>query len=201
VWNDLLSSAPDYLVPTYPDPGSWVTIIVTFTALADTTGLPGAVTTNTITADGVYADPDGGGPLPPQAPVPTQQGADAVQIVNPTGIEGLILGDFAVEPEGDTGARVLWRTESETNMLGFHVMRRHKGMATEFTRVSDLITANYTGQDQGDDYVYVDENLPGGTWQYRLEVIYLDGQPEMDGLDEVTISRWMVYVPVTYRHK
>jgi hypothetical protein len=45
----------------------------------------------------------------------------------------------------------------------------------------------------------VDENLPGGAYQYRLEVVWLDGTSEQDGLAEVVVSAWRVFLPAVYK--
>ena len=113
--------------------------------------------------------------------------------------EGVILGDFRAELEDGSNAVLRWRTESEAKMLGFTVLRRLKGLEDGFAPVSDLIPATYSGQDQGGDYRFVDENLPGGAYQYRLEVVWLDGTADADGLAEVTVSAWRIFLPLAIK--
>ncbi len=82
-WSDLTAAAP-YGFGTDLPPGADFTIIVTFTAAADTSMLPGGATVNSATVHDALADPDGsGGPLP-EEPLPDETYAATIQIITPT---------------------------------------------------------------------------------------------------------------------
>lgn len=68
-----------------------------------------------------------------------------------------------------------WRTISETNNYGFEVQRR-AGDSGEFQSLPDGFVAGNGTTSQPHDYMFVDNNVPVGSWQYRLKQIDLDGR-------------------------
>lgn len=82
-WSDLTAAAPNGF-GTDLAPGASFTVIVTFTAAADTTVLPGGATENRGLVHDALADPDGpGGPLP-EEPLPDQASTAGIQVIVPT---------------------------------------------------------------------------------------------------------------------
>ena len=179
-WSDLTVSFGQDLAPN-----ASFTLIVTFTAKADThnVGLPNDETENTAIVDSALADPDGPGPLPPDKPVPPVQDSDYVKIIFPTGV---VLAGFeaAVQPDG---VQVTWATASELDILGFNLVR--SGAGGGFAAVNDaFIFAEYAGAGFGASYGYLDAALPPGIYAYTLEVVKLDGSVERYGLAEVVVG-------------
>jgi hypothetical protein len=193
-WHDLTGPSPNGFDSDLA-PEASVTVVISFTSVQDTTALPGGQALNTAVVDGAVADVDGPGPLVDTTGVPRVEDSDGVQILTPTGIEGVILAGFGAEVEDGDDAVVLWRTESEVEILGFHVVRKFKGMEGGFEAVSELIPATYSGQDVGAEYVWVDQDLPGGAYQYRLQIVGLDGGLVEDGLAEVLVASWRTCLP------
>jgi hypothetical protein len=179
-WSDLTVSFGQDLAP-----GASFTVIVTFTAKADThnVGLPNDETENTAIVDSAWADPDGPGPLPPDKPVPPVQDSDYVKIIFPTGV---VLAGFEAAAQPD-GVQVTWATASELDILGFNLLRSDAGGG--FVAVNDaFIFAEYAGADFGASYGYLDAALPPGIYAYTLEVVKLDGSVERYGLAEVVVG-------------
>jgi hypothetical protein len=104
---------------------------------------------------------------------------DDVCSETPTGIP--IMGFDA--QMGDEGIDVAWQTVSELNMLGFNVYRRVLGPAgalpgaDRFVLVNqNLIPARWPGMARGAAYSFLDNAVtPGRSYQYRLQIITLDG--------------------------
>ena len=97
-WGDLTAAAP-YGFGTDLAPGASFTIIVTLTAAADTSVLPGSATENRALVHGALADPDGsGGPLP-EEPLPDQASSALVSIFVPT-CSVRLVGDAQLASDG-----------------------------------------------------------------------------------------------------
>ncbi len=130
---------------------------------------------NAVTVANAVADPDGpSGPLPALAPLPTAQSSDGVAIYNPTGVT-IEWFDAVVE---SGGVLVNWRTASETEIVGFNVLRQ-TAAATEFVKVNpQLLVAEHAGQNLGAAYALRDTGLLPGAYTYRLEAVKLDGRAE-----------------------
>jgi len=105
---------------------------------------------------------------------------DAVCSETPTGVP---MAGFNART-ADNGIDVAWQTASEINMLGFNVYRRVLGPpgmrpeAGEFTLINqNLIPARWPGMDRGARYAFTDNAITAGrSYQYRLEIITLDGR-------------------------
>jgi len=182
----------DLLTPTQAlAPGQSVTVLITFTALADThnVGLPGDETVNSATVSGALVDLDGpGGPGGDQS-MPTVVATDTVEIINPTGIA--LAGFWAEAQPG--GALLTWQTAGESGLLGFNLLRSlAEAVARDgrpaFVRVNTaLIPAQAPGADLGGTYAYQDDGLAAGTYTYLLEIVRLDGRVERYGEAAVAI--------------
>jgi len=177
-WSDLTVSFGTDLAP-----GASFTVIVTFTAQADTQQLPGGETEDTAIVHDAYADGDGPGPLGPEEPLPEKEDSDSVLIINPTGVA---LAEFSAAAQPD-GVLITWQTASEVEILGFNVLRQTGD--GEFEMVNEeFIFAEYAGADRSASYAYLDEGLPAGVYTYTLEIVKLDGRVERYGLARVVVG-------------
>ena len=199
-WSDLTQAAPNGF-DTDLGPGFSFTVIVTFTAKADTTALPNNRTTNTARVDGAEVDPDGPGPILP-VPLPIQEDDALVRIIRPT---GLGVGAFSAVAEGDA-IRVAWQTASEARIAGFNVLRAESTggilpAADAYQAVNgSAILATQAGSDQGASYSYRDEaTTPGVVYHYRLQILRTDGGMEVYGDAEATVAPRRVYAPMIIR--
>ena len=182
-WSDLTVSEGDLA------PNDSVTVIVTFTANADThhVGLPNDETEDTATAHDVRADPDGlGGPLPEET-LPAESASEGVGIVLPTGV---VLSSLNAVARPD-GVLVTWQTASELDVLGFNLLRAEAGREWELIN-EVLIFAEWAGAEWGADYGYRDGAVaPGTTYHYLLEIVKSDGSVEQYELGSVTACWWL----------
>lgn len=168
-WSDLTVSFGRDLAP-----GDSFTIIVNFTARAATDPEPDHVTINTAVVHDDWADPDGASGPAPAIVLPDQSDDASVQIVNPVAEE---LIDFSALTAGNA-VRLRWTTASESNILGFNILRQNEGEAA-FTQVNDaIIFARQAGADVGAAYDFVDRRRAEGATLYALEIIHLDGSVE-----------------------
>jgi len=186
-WSDLTLTQGDLA------PSASFTVIVTFTAKVDTTGLPDDKTENTAIVEGAKADPDGGGPLPEEE-LPQKQDSARVQIVVPTGV---VLGSLNGVAQPD-GVLVSWETANEVRILGFNVLRR--GVGGELEQVDkEFIFAEYAGADQGSDYACLDKGVVSGRmYDYVLEAVMSDGRVEQYDVPAVA-ARWWLRLPLIVR--
>ncbi|MDH7486775.1 MAG: SdrD B-like domain-containing protein [Anaerolineae bacterium] len=179
-WSDLTVSFGQDLAP-----GASFTVIVTFTAKADTgLLLPDGKTENLAIVEGAYADADGPGPLGPEEPLPTRQDPERVPIETPTAVT---LAGFAaaVQPEG---VLVSWATANELDILGFNVLRQAAGGEFELVN-AEFIFAQVAGTGNSAAYEFLDAGVLPGAYAYTLEVMHLDGRVERYGLVEVVVGQ------------
>ncbi len=165
-------------------PGDSISIIVNFTAKAPTDQLPNHETINTATAHDVLADPDGpNGPNGAVQPLADQSDDAAVQILNPVGEP---MGGFsAIASRGAVQLR--WQSESESNILGYNILRSSDGR--HFERVNgSLIFARNAGGDMGANYRFIDRGLSNGVYTYQIEIVLLNGGVERYGNARVVIN-------------
>ncbi len=159
-------------------PNEFVTVIVWFTARADTTALPGGKTVNVATASGVWAKTGVIGPNGTDLVLLGEKSAqDVVGVINPT---GLVVTGLTARAVG-AGVEVSWATANEARVAGFRVLRRLVGGAAYEAATAEVIAAEYAGANQGARYRYVDAAVPAGAWEYALEVLLLDGRTEQVG--------------------
>lgn len=187
-WTDLVT--PD---GTLLEPGKSATVLITFTAEADThnVGLPGDETPNVAIVSGALVDLDGPEGLDePDRPVPTVIATATVEILKPTGL-AMASFDAAVQ---ESGMLLRWQTASEAKFLGFNLLRSlaeatGRGGQPAFVRANaGLIPARYAGADQGASYSYLDGRLAAGTYTYILEIVRLDGTIERYGLVTIRLQ-------------
>lgn len=175
--SNLVASAASAVTPAAGlFPGGSVTVVITFTATADTSYLPGDVTTVMATSEGAFADPDGpSGYLSPLGPLPASEAIAEAEITIPT---GLALAEYGAEVEADH-VRLTWQTANEVNILGFNVL--HSTWDDGELRMvnPELIAAEHAGANTGASYTYLSKRvISGGSSWYVLEVIHLDGRAE-----------------------
>ena len=82
------------------------------------------------------------------------------------------LTQFVAQATGK-GVELRWTTASETNNLGFAVERRAAASQDMWTEVA-FINGQGTTTDEH-DYIYFDENVSSGTWEYRLKDVSFSG--------------------------
>ena len=186
-WADLTGPTP-YGFGTDLEPGHSFTVDVYFTAVKDTTQLPGppaGKTVNTAIVDGALADPDGpGGSAPPPAiPVPRDEDDAAVEIFQPTGL-GLVSFDAA---DQDGGVLLTWETANELDLVGFKLLRRHG--KSDYSEITNVIPAEYAGSGSGGVYQYVDTSLTPGYYTYALLAVRYDGSMRLLATDSI-MMRW-----------
>ena len=175
-WSDLTTHFGTDLAP-----GASFSVVLTFTAKADTSRLPDSQTVNRAFVRSPQADPDGPGPSTAAETLVDQQANAGVGAFDPTGLE--LTGFTAVR--GPDGVRLQWQTVSELEILGFNLLRSRA--ATEpgdqdepwVTISGDLIFAEQSGNNRGGAYTYADADVvPSGAYRYILEVVRLDGSME-----------------------
>lgn len=83
------------------------------------------------------------------------------------------LASFTGIHLGGTRVHLDWRTISEVNNYGFHVMRRQENEPT-FTQISPLIPGHGT-TNEPQHYSWTDSNATSARWYYKLRQIDLDG--------------------------
>ena len=113
---------------------------------------------------------------------------DSVQILNPTAVQ------LAARSMTQTAAGVMirWSTVSESEMVGFHILKSNGTDAAQ--RSDEMIAATNAGQSSGASYQWLDASatLEQGT-AYILEIVKSDGTTERVVID-VMNSRG-IYMP------
>jgi len=168
---------------------------ITFVGRADTTALaaqsPCTVfghTCNVATVSGAKYDLDGAGGMPEQGPLPPKEAWDDVQITVSTGVD---VVDATASAQA-YGVSLGWRTQNETNIVGFNVVR--VGVDGRQTRNRELILAQASGQAMGSAYRFIDgEALSGASYDYLLEIVHTDNDPAEMPLGQVT-AFWHIFM-------
>jgi len=84
------------------------------------------------------------------------------------------LSSFTATQSGMNSVRLLWVTQSETNVYGFKIYKSNQEELSQAQMLNVLIDATNTSQMQV--YVYVDEEIySSGIYYYWLEVIDVNG--------------------------
>ena len=178
-WTDLTASYGNDLAP-----GASFSVVVNFTAKHHTQNLPNHETINTATAHDVMTDPDGPtGPNGATGPLPNQSDDDPVTILNPVGES---MSSFAALVAGNA-VQIRWQSASEASILGFNMLRSANGGS--FEQVNDsLIFAQYAGADLGASYRFVDRSVSDDSYNYVLEIVFLDGSVAHYGAVQVNLD-------------
>ncbi|MEM7534182.1 MAG: C25 family cysteine peptidase [Chloroflexota bacterium] len=113
--------------------------------------------------------------------------------VDMAGFTAYMPGDTAQNDSGqDAPATVMveWHTGSEIEILGFNLLRAEGG-SDDFSQINaEMIFANNAGMSGGSSYAYEDIIRESQTqqYQYKLEVVKLDGTSERYGLADVNFG-------------
>ncbi len=177
-WSDLTVSFGQDLAP-----GDSFTIVVNFTAKETTENLPNHETTNTVTAHDVQADPDGVNEPIGDTTLPDQTDDATANILNPVGED---MAGFSARAMGAL-VRLQWRTASESNILGFNVLRSADDGGFEIIN-NEFIYARHAGADMDAAYRFNDRTAFDGRHTYILEIIRLDGSVERYGQTMIHIA-------------
>ena len=108
-----------------------------------------------------------------------------VAIYNSTPLPVTLL-NFTVTKQGDN-AQLNWSTSSEENNKGFEIQRSTDQSAWT---VLSFIAGAGNSQTQN-DYQYLDQNLPAGTYYYRLRQVDYDGNSAFSKIVPVTFDGGM----------
>jgi hypothetical protein len=84
------------------------------------------------------------------------------------------LASFTARHVPQEGVRLDWVTLSEINNYGFEVQRRGAGVG-EFARLPGGFVPGHGTTTEPHTYTFTDPAPSGGTWEYRLRQIDLDG--------------------------
>jgi uncharacterized repeat protein (TIGR01451 family) len=181
-WSDLTLTRGDV------GPGASVSVIVTFTAKADTTKLPGGKTDNVAevhdaVAQYVRDEVSGASGSDPAFPLPDKQDDAPAAIILPT---GLSVTGLQANAQGKD-VTIVWQTANEAQILGFDVLR--KSSPADVKRVNpEMIAAEHAGSSAGTTYSFTDRGLAPGVYTYVLRVIKLDGTMEQLEAKIVTVK-------------
>src|SRR5690554_1527296 len=161
-----------------PTPSSG-TITVDFPSGNTLNTFPGSVqlrvqATSNVTLGSYTINIEGKGPNA----IPVHRRTVALEVVVPVELSSFT----AVTEKNDVILN--WSTASETNNQGFEIQRRSKG---EFERVGFVEGKGTTTEIQ--HYVFKDENVIPGVYNYRLKQIDFDGTIEYSPIVEVDISQ------------
>jgi uncharacterized repeat protein (TIGR01451 family) len=171
-WSDLTLTLGDVR------PGQSVSVIVTFTAKADTTKLPGGKTDNVAevhdaVAQYVRNEVSGASGSDPAIQLPDKQDDAPAAIILPT---GLSVTGLQANAQGKD-VTIVWQTANEAQILGFDVLR--KSSPTDVKRANpEMIEAENAGSNTGTTYSFTDRGLAPGVYTYVLRVVKLDGTME-----------------------
>ena len=111
------------------------------------------------------------------------------------------LSIFTAESHID-GVLLRWRTESETNNLGFHIYRSQQ-KAGEYVRITLALIGGQGNTNTARDYSFVDETAQqGATYWYLIEDVDLSGIRERSDPIELVSGRYGVplsVIPTQFR--
>ncbi len=127
-------------------------------------------------------------------------GDPALQIqgfVSPTAVE---MAGFSAQA-GEEGVRVEWATVTETEILGFDVLRSDSVDGLYSAVTPAMILATTPGGSQGYTYSFVDATAkPDASYWYKLRVLTLDGGSEEYGLAGVIpAAKNILFLPTVGR--
>ena len=156
--------------------------------------LPGALSAYTLTLVNPLVDADGGfGPLAPVVITGQRSITGQVMIINPTNVA---VVDAGTRMDGE-GVHLFWRTQDESNVMGFRLLRRVAGGEASWLTPS-VLPAQHPGQPLGDSYHFVDRTRAGTAAHpapaYVLVILAPDGTQRHIPLDG-SWSVWQLFLP------
>ncbi len=96
------------------------------------------------------------------------------------------LSSFIATQSGINSVRLLWVTQSESNVYGFKIYKSNQEELSQAQMLNVLINATNTSQMQV--YVYVDDEIySSGIYYYWLEVIDVNGYSQFKGPISVNV--------------
>ncbi len=127
-------------------------------------------------------------------------GDPALQIqtfVVPTAVE---MAGFAAQI-GDDGVHVTWSTVTESDIVGFEVLRADNADGQFNVVTPEMITAFTPGSSEGHTYTFVDTSANSNeSYWYKLKVLTLDGGSEAYGLAAVVpAAKNVLFLPTVGR--
>jgi len=183
-WADLTETFGRDLAPR-----AVFSVLITFTAQADTGQLPRSKTSSVASVSDAKAGVWASGELWME-PLPTRSAFDAVRIER----ADLIAAGSLLAQTLPEGIRLRWQTLSEEEIVGFSVLRRSSGDAFERVNPEPIHVA---GGHQS--YEFLDAVvLRGQRYEYLLEVATRDGDRTAFAWSPLT-SLWWVSLPLLAR--
>lgn len=108
------------------------------------------------------------------------------------------LSSFTASEIANMFVELQWVTETETNLLGYHVFRGSNNELTEAEKINYYII-EAANSSETTTYTYIDENvLPGNTYYYWLQYIDNDLTSGFHGPVAVTLNEEPDVPPVEY---
>jgi hypothetical protein len=96
------------------------------------------------------------------------------------------LSSFIAEQSGGSSVRLMWATQSETNLYGYRIYRSTNEELSQAQMLNILINATNTSQMQV--YVYVDKEIYSpGIYYYWLEMIDINSVSQFKGPISVNV--------------
>ncbi len=188
-WRDLTAQVGD-LAPA-GQANSSLSLVVTFTALADTGGLANFQTLNTALTRQVRMDPDGPGGLDENTTPLADRAAQAgTSIIYPT---ATTVAESRLTSTTD-GMLITWRTGTEATLVGFNLVRTEMdGSSVKLN--TTMIPARNAGQPGGALYEWED-TIPSTPGQgYVLEVVDAGGTISQRIVDRV-VAEAILFLPL-----
>ncbi len=97
------------------------------------------------------------------------------------------LSSFIAEQSGGSSVRLMWATQSETNLYGYRIYRSTNEELSQAQTLNILINATNTSQMQV--YVYVDAEIYStGIYYYWLEMIDINSVSQFKGPISVSVN-------------
>lgn len=97
------------------------------------------------------------------------------------------LASFTGTSVNPTSVRLNWTTVSETNNYGFYVQRK-RTTEVSWAELPNNFVAGHGTTLEPHDYSFIDSAVAGGTWQYRLRQVDLNGQQHLSDPIQVALS-------------
>jgi len=202
IWDDILPGDPTLPIGQLA-PGAHMDVVVYFIGLLDTTDPannnpdPSGETINHALVPFIEVvppptDSNPPGTFPPGNPgTPPEESEDGVTILNPTSVRIA----SAVARRVDGGALLEWTTVTESDILGFNILRVVNGQAVRLNAA--MVEASFAGQSNGGRYSFMDSGAATDVRTfYRLEIITTSGQSETHQIGALPPEMRHMYLPV-----
>jgi hypothetical protein len=109
----------------------------------------------------------------------SQTGDFAFRIYGDVSLPVMLSSLFAVS--SPTEVIISWKTESEVDILGFHVLRS-KSKEFDYSRITTSLIPSQCNCSTGNEYEFIDKNIQNGVkYWYKIEEISTNGDTEVVG--------------------